>query len=392
MPQYKGSVEVDNKTFNWHTSFDDSVKFQCIRCGLSCIGTEVQVSDKEIGRIKAETGKSFFEEYTTPFGNKKKRLKKINNRCIFLGDKMECTIHSVKPLLCREFPFKVLFTATNQAVIDVTYGCGCMIRKDFSQDNDIDFSQLVKEHYLDSPEDASDLETFSRIVKNVKDNLDSSEAVKKCWEFIVGKLVSPIELCVLIENFQKAREEIKKLNFSNADKYIQTANEMPFKEIDWDGFMRRFLSRVISEKNNFVALEPVSLRKYSLVLTNERISFDYYFSDDKKSFSIGDVKRRIILPEGIDILKNFLGKFWDRAVTSNDFCLAMASFREQKGYFPHSIIVQLDAARFALHGLEFFLHLIAEKNCHEDITADDVKEAIVLLDGAFLAVTSSIIG
>ena len=391
MPPYKGFVDVENKTFNWQTSFDDKIKFHCIGCGLSCIGTEVFLSENEIEKIKQISDKDFSEEIKTIYGSTKKRLKKINNRCIFLDENLRCSIHEHKPLLCREFPFKVLFTAPNQAVIDMTHSCGSIARNDFTDGNKIDFGELVKDHYINAKEDADDLDEFSRIVKYAKSNLDSHAAVEKCWKLIIDKLVSPIELCALIENFQKSREEFKSLSFSNADKYIECSLSMDFPEIVWEDFMEKFLKRITSEKNNFVGLEPISLRKYSIILKESEIDFVYYFSGEKKLIRLSQIKRRIILPDGIETLKDFLGKFWDRAVTSSDFYLAMMSFRERFGKFPPSIIVQLDALRFALHSFEFFLHVIAEKNSHEDITDDYVKEAIVLLDGAFLTVTSSVV-
>lgn len=390
MQPYKGTVEINNKLINWQTTFDQSLKFKCIRCGLSCIGTEVQVTDKEIEKIKEVSNKEFYEEYTTPFGNKRKRLKKIGNKCIFLDDNLNCTIYPNRPLLCREYPFKILFTAKNNAVIDMTSHCGCMIRKEFTRENQVDFGELVKDHYLNAQDDTKDLEFFNGIVRTVKENLDSHEAVKKCWNLIIDKLVSPLELCALIVNFQQAREELKKLNFSNVDYYIASALKKDYLETDWDEFMKKFLSKISADKNNFIGLEPQNLRKYNLIIENNIFEFKYYYTNEKVSFSLNEIQRRIITQQGTEILKDYLKKFWDRAVTSYDFYLAMDYIREKTGTYPASIIIQLDALRFALHCFEFFLHIISEKNKHEDITAEDVNETILLLDGAFLTVTSGI--
>ena len=390
MLPYKGTVDIDGKVINWQTTFDQSVKFKCIRCGLSCIGADVQLTEKEIEKIKSVTEKEFYEEYTTPFGNMRRRLKKINNRCIFLDDKLNCTIYQNRPLLCREYPFKVLFTAKNTSVIDTTLHCSCIIKKEFTKENEVDFGQLVKDHYLNSPEDAEDVELFNEIVQNVKKNLDSPEAVKKCWNIIIEKLVSPLELCALMANFQDARDKITRLNFSNVDNYISSALKNDCPETDWEAFMKNFLAKISGDKTNFVGLETATLKKYNMLLQGDKIEFSCHYTNEKIILSPDSIQRKIISKEGLEILKEFMQKFWDRAVTNCDFYLVMDYLKEKTGRFLPSITIQLDAARFALHCFEFFLHIISEKNKHEDITADDVKETILILDGAFLTVTSSI--
>ena len=391
MQTYQGTVEINNRIINWHTTFGQSVKFKCIRCGLSCIGTEVQVSSPEIERIKSVSDKDFYEEYTTVYGTKKKRLKKIDNKCIFLDNNLNCTIHQNRPLLCREYPFKVLFTSKNNAVIDMTYHCGCIIKQEFTKENEIDFGELVKEHYLNAKEDTGDLELFQGIVENVKSALDSPLAVQQSMGIIIGNLVSPIETCALILNFQKARNGIAKLNSSNVSKFIDSALDLRYLEIEWDDFIRKFYQRILSEKNNFVGLEPSTLRKYKLILRDDKCEFSYYYSEQREIVRLDSMQRKIISKSGLGVLKGFLLRFWDRAVTSYDFYLAMDYLREKCGFYPPSIIVQLDAMRFALHCFEFFLHIIAEKNKHDEIGEEEINEAILLLDGAFLTVTGSII-
>jgi len=391
MRTYKGTVDIGNKAINWQTTFEQSVKFRCIRCGLSCIGADVQLTEKEIKLIQEKIKEDFYEEYTTPFGNKRKRLRKSGKRCIFLDDKMNCRIYPIRPLLCREYPFKVLFTNKNNAVIDITSHCGCIITKDFDNENKVDFGEIVKEHYINSPEDADELELLDDIVQDVKKNMDSHEAVKRCWDIIVGRLVSPLETCSLIVNFQHEREKFRTLGFSNLDRYISSTLERDYLETDWTGFMQRFHQKIAFQKNNLTGMEIKNLRKYSLTISQREIEFNYLFSNDRVSISPESLQRKAITPDGIDELKGFLNKFWDRAVTSYDFYLAMRDLRERIGKYPPSIIIQLDAGRFALHCFEYFLHVLSEKNRHEDITDEDVKETILILDGAFLTVTSGII-
>ena len=54
MQPYKGTVDINGKIINWQTTFDQSIKFKCIRCGLSCIGADVQLTEKEIVLAKTE--------------------------------------------------------------------------------------------------------------------------------------------------------------------------------------------------------------------------------------------------------------------------------------------------------------------------------------------------
>lgn len=86
---------------------DSSIAFDCTMCGICCNGyggTYVTADDvKAIADFIGADQDSFIENYCS-FSNGKPLLKSgENGKCIFFKEK--CTIHPVKPRMCREWPF-----------------------------------------------------------------------------------------------------------------------------------------------------------------------------------------------------------------------------------------------------------------------------------------------
>lgn len=81
--------------------------FQCKQCGDCCKGyggTYVTLSDIEAIAGQLNTAPEFFvETYCQMSGGKPVLAQGENGYCIF-WDKI-CTIHGVKPRMCREWPF-----------------------------------------------------------------------------------------------------------------------------------------------------------------------------------------------------------------------------------------------------------------------------------------------
>ena len=80
--------------------------FKCNRCGECCKGMIIKLDIKDIIRIE----KLGYEDFTMedPLGSPKPVLKRNKNSCIFLKQKENfhsCKIHSVRPDICREYPF-----------------------------------------------------------------------------------------------------------------------------------------------------------------------------------------------------------------------------------------------------------------------------------------------
>jgi uncharacterized protein len=102
------------------------LKFRCTGCGNCCRDTVVCVTDEDLRRIVAGTGKSpeEFVRFYSPdevsmgrddplwvkFGSKKAvmALRARDHRCIFLDSKTNfCTIYEHRPVTCRSYPFKL---------------------------------------------------------------------------------------------------------------------------------------------------------------------------------------------------------------------------------------------------------------------------------------------
>lgn len=94
----------------------DQPLFKCTQCGDCCKGyggTYLQESD--IARIAAFIGISdseFRERFCVLSGNRPILAQQANGYCIFYHQ--NCTIHSVKPRMCKRWPF------IDSLLIDIT--------------------------------------------------------------------------------------------------------------------------------------------------------------------------------------------------------------------------------------------------------------------------------
>lgn len=83
--------------------------FECIMCGECCRGfggTYVSGQDIEniCAYIKADPDK-FLETYCDPSGSRYVLTCGEDGFCIFFDKEKQCTIHQVKPYMCRAWPF-----------------------------------------------------------------------------------------------------------------------------------------------------------------------------------------------------------------------------------------------------------------------------------------------
>ena len=85
--------------------------FKCTRCGSCCRESGyVHVTDEEVDQIAAqfELGVDVFTERDTRLTHNRTGLsltEQDDGACIFLSEVGECSVETVKPLQCREFPF-----------------------------------------------------------------------------------------------------------------------------------------------------------------------------------------------------------------------------------------------------------------------------------------------
>lgn len=85
----------------------DTVIFECQMCGKCCNGYGgTFVSDEDIEKIAAHIGVSpetFVKKYCSFSGRKPLLAQKANGFCVFFNE--NCTIHPVKPRMCRQWPY-----------------------------------------------------------------------------------------------------------------------------------------------------------------------------------------------------------------------------------------------------------------------------------------------
>ena len=83
--------------------------FKCQMCGDCCKGFGgTYVTEKDIANISQFIGASpdtFIKEYCQMSGSKPVLAQKKDKYCIFWDETRLCTIHPVKPRMCRQWPF-----------------------------------------------------------------------------------------------------------------------------------------------------------------------------------------------------------------------------------------------------------------------------------------------
>jgi len=83
--------------------------FSCRQCGQCCTGFGgTYVTDKDIVRISAYIAAdpdTFVTSYCDMAGSRPVLTQGRDGRCIFFDTQKQCTIHPVKPRMCRAWPF-----------------------------------------------------------------------------------------------------------------------------------------------------------------------------------------------------------------------------------------------------------------------------------------------
>lgn len=86
----------------WEDASWFEVKFRCIKCGICCIGTEMELLVEDILRITSKGYKleDFAEERDGVY-----RLKNVNGHCVFYDpDTKMCKMYDIRPIGCRLYP------------------------------------------------------------------------------------------------------------------------------------------------------------------------------------------------------------------------------------------------------------------------------------------------
>ena len=111
-------------------SYPRNLRFRCIKCGLCCGDTEKRYRNifllrKEAEEIAREILKPIYafavkSEEMVPYYYKMKKGE--NGKCVFLKNE-KCTIYSVRPLICRFYPFELKGMSKNEYKFLFTEEC-----------------------------------------------------------------------------------------------------------------------------------------------------------------------------------------------------------------------------------------------------------------------------
>lgn len=124
-----------------------NVLFECNKCGLCCGDTEqktrhILLLESEAKMISIETSlpkQNFTKQvaHKNPYYYEMK--KNSEGKCFFLKDN-QCSIYTLRPLICRFYPFELKFEQEqNRHVFGFTIECPginkgrLMVRKDFEE-------------------------------------------------------------------------------------------------------------------------------------------------------------------------------------------------------------------------------------------------------------------
>lgn len=83
--------------------------FKCLECGACCKGFGgTYVSNNDINRISEFINcepETFIDQYCVMSGSKYVLSQGKDENCIFFDKEKQCTIHPVKPYMCKAWPF-----------------------------------------------------------------------------------------------------------------------------------------------------------------------------------------------------------------------------------------------------------------------------------------------
>jgi len=73
--------------------------FACTMCGNCCRLRIIQITEEDIKRMEKEGLKDFHVKSGNEYW-----MRRENGRCVYLKDD-KCSIHKIRPQICRNFPF-----------------------------------------------------------------------------------------------------------------------------------------------------------------------------------------------------------------------------------------------------------------------------------------------
>ena len=362
MEPYKGSFHVNGKTIFWQTSFDKNFRFKCTDCGLCCGFNNVTLQPNELLQIRnALTTDDFSEEFADKEGIKRTRIKGTNTgNCMFWKEK-KCSIYSNRPNPCKLYPFKIIPYTDNTFFIDFTYECPAILNNEQEKENTVDFNSLVKEYYTYFSKQGVGSFSYSELKKQL--NVKKLETEQK-WKEIVFLLKN-------CNNLFDYYDTICNLSVSKNNIMINNSECNNNQNImgDYD-----LIKIKIGNKRAFDG------ELYCVLSHDQKILFKY---DNGKEITLNKVSKKIITINGKEYLQHYFSKMWERKKLETDLLGLLKQIRDE-GYNITYFDLMLELFKNRLYGLQFLLDVIAEKNKHNHIEANDIKEALLCWDLGFM--------
>lgn len=346
---YKGEITVDGNKIRWQTTFSRDIKFKCLQCSYCCIAANVSLFNSDIERIGKRVKTKFYEP--CPGGH---RIAGSNLKECMFNQNPNCSIYDSRPVVCREYPFKVTFISRDKAYVDLLYGCECVAKREFDNKNNVDFNELVKNRYINQKAGFDLVKNLDEIEKDIN---------KKRWKNNINELNYLTDLLDLFAVFA------------------------PEEKADFQFFTRKFFYMYKEHLKRVAPYKSVDLengRLYSIKVKGNNIQID------KKVIEIKKLQRKKLTQEAKCLLTDYLGNLWSRKTTLFDFCYAL-NYLHKEGVNITIHELQREAAKRLCLLLEFFLLIISEKNNNEQITERDAGETILALDSSIFTPMQSII-
>ena len=370
----RGILKINNERIAWQTTAD--VNFECEKCGYCCTATNVHLFKQDIERIQNKGHRDFYEPSQSGYRIKGSKTKK----CIFLGEDNRCKIYEIRPFVCREYPFKIIFLNRNTAYIDILCSCKSIIKnnKNNIANNHIKNKKTNKKFYEDIAKLSFSInETFFDIKKEI-DEIEL-KLNKGRWKNNVGELVYLDDLLDLYKTLSPEEKIdfkffIKKF-FNLFRSQIERETVYRVLDLDKDEFYI-----IANDKDNILIMNK----------NNEDIITKNNKNTNKKIIKLNSIKRKKFNRESQKIIIGYLKNYWDRKTTVMDFYFALENLKMEHKKVEVDELQREVLKRISLL-LQFFILLISEYNNHKKVTKKDALETIFALDSTLFTPMETIL-
>lgn len=110
--------------------YPEKIKFDCIYCGICCGDTinkkrHIIMLKQEAEHLSIEIGIKISDFAFECVGNEPYffEMKKIDGKCIFLDKNKKCNIYSLRPVICKCYPFELIDLQNEKFKFNVTNEC-----------------------------------------------------------------------------------------------------------------------------------------------------------------------------------------------------------------------------------------------------------------------------